>query len=348
MNRLETIQAGGGGLGGGVARLGLRVLSGPFWLAGRLRALLYTIGVRRTRRLPVPVLSVGNLAVGGTGKTPFVAWLAASLRARGHRPGILSRGYGKPAAGAGGLSDEGAVLRHILGDDVPIREQPDRFRGGRALLERHPDVDVLLLDDGFQQRRLARDLDVVLLDATCPFGYGHLLPRGRLRESPRALKRAGIVGITRSERSADDDLGLIRGLVAAHSGAPVLQIRTIPRGLVVHGREEAPETLAGRKVFATCGLGNPDAFLAFLGDLGAEVVGSRLLADHAALQESELPALLAEARQAGAELVVLTRKDAVKLARLPSGFAVLDIGIEFTHGEADFWEAVERVFADRA
>lgn len=348
MNRLETIQSGGGGVGGVVARLGLRALSGPYWLAGRLRALVYGVGIRRTRRLPVPVLAIGNIAVGGTGKTPFVAWLAAALRADGRHPGILSRGYGPRAPGAEGLSDEGAVLRHVLGGELPMREQPDRFQGGRALLGRHPEVDVLLLDDGFQQRRLAPDLQIVLLDATCPFGHGHLLPRGRLREGPRALRRADLVGITRGERLADDALGLIRGVVASYTDAPVFQVRTVPRALEVDGREEPASALQGRKVLAACGLGNPAAFLSFLEDCGATVVASRLFADHATILESEIPRLVAEAHTAGADWVVMTRKDAVKHATLPADVAVLDVGIEITHGEADLREAVARVLARRS
>ena len=341
MSRLETIQSGGGGMGGRAARVGLRVLSVAWGLAWRVKSLTYALGLRRPRRLPVPVISIGNLAVGGTGKTPFTAWLAGALADRGRRPGILSRGYGPPAADVSGLSDEGEVLRHRLGEAFPQVEMPDRWRGGQKLLAEHPDLDVILLDDGFQHRRLACDLDIVLLDATCPFGYGHLLPRGRLREPRKALARAGLIVLTRTERRASADLATIRGEVAAWSTAPVCQVATVPLGLEVDGEVLPPEALAGEKVFAVSGLGNPAAYEAFLVDLGAAVVGTHRLPDHASLTTDVLAELGEAAKAAGARWVVITRKDAVKIAELPPAVAVLDVDLEVKSGEGDLWAALD-------
>jgi len=339
---LNEIQAGRGGVLGGPARLLLRILSAGWWLGHHARRALYRLGLKRTRSLPVPVISVGNLAVGGTGKTPVTAWLAAGLRRSGHRPGILSRGYGPQAAGtASVLSDEGAVLQRYLGDEVPQVEDPDRHRGGQRLLAEHPEVDVLLLDDGFQHWQLARDLDVVLLDATRPFGYGHLLPRGLLREPPRALSRAGVVVVTRAERVDDAVLASIRTHVEDLSSAPLAVARSRPSGVEVGGMTHPPGWLAGRRVFAVCGIGNPQAFVAHLEDLGAAVVGTRFLADHAAPTAEAWDALRAEAWAAGAELLVTTRKDAVKLERLAEDVAVYEITTFVDEGEDALWGAVE-------
>jgi len=290
------------------------------------------------QHLDVPVISVGNLAVGGTGKTPFVAWLAQRLLVAGRRPGILARGYGGPVAG-GTLNDEGCVLAHVLGAAVPQGQGADRVRAGRVLRAEHPEVDVLLLDDGFQHRRLARDLDIVLLDAMEPFGQGHLLPRGRLRESPRALRRAGAVVLTRIERVSEEDVEAAAQRIGSLFNGPVARARTEPVPPAL--RDE----LGGARVLAVCGIGNPAAFLGTLADLGAEVVGRRILADHAALDEAGWLELAAQARARGAECVVTTRKDAVKVAALPPEVVVVDIETALVSGEADLWAAVVAALA---
>jgi tetraacyldisaccharide 4'-kinase len=336
---LETVQSGGGGPLGTVLRGGLTLLSWGFGLGVHARRALYATGLRRAEALPVPVVSVGNLAVGGTGKTPFVAWLARGLLARGHHPGILARGYG-PRAATGDLSDEGAVLRHLLGDAVPQVEDPRRVRGGARLLEAHPGTDALLLDDGFQHLALRRDLDIVLLDATNPLGYGRLLPRGRLREPPRALARAGVVVLTRIEQVPEDRVRAARTEVARHTDAPVVLCKTRPVGLEVAGRMEEPARLRGRRVFAACGVGSPRGFEATLCALGAEVLGRRFLADHAAVGEAGWAEIEAEAAAAGASEVVITRKDAVKRKALPPHVAVLDVEAEVVGGEEALWSAV--------
>ncbi|MHC5009923.1 MAG: tetraacyldisaccharide 4'-kinase [Planctomycetota bacterium] len=345
---LDGVQAGRSGIGAACARLGLRVLSFGWWAAWYAKRAAYAVRLRRRNALTVPVISIGNLAVGGTGKTPFTAWLAQGLLERGRKPGILSRGYGARAAaivrGEAPLSDEGAVLQHVLGGDVPQVEDPNRLHGGRELLRAHPGTDTLLLDDGFQHWALRRDLDIVLLDATRPFGYGHLLPRGRLREPARALARAGLVVVTRAERISAEDLAGIRATVARHTRAPVAVARTRATALARASGSRPPDALAGQSVFACCGIGNPAAFEAFLADLGANVVGSRILPDHAALDDDAVPALVEEAQDAGAAFVVITRKDAVKRLRWPDAIAVLDVETQIVEGEAALWDAVEAAY----
>ena len=339
--QLDEIQAGGGGAGGAVARLGLAVVSLGWRAAWIGRRALYATGLKDRTRLARPVVSVGNLVAGGTGKTPFVAWLAARLLEHGHHPGILARGYGAQAV-AGALSDEGAVLDRLLEGRVPQREDGDRRRGAAALLAAHPEVDVLLLDDGFQHWPIERDLDIVLIDATRPFGHGRLLPRGLLREPRSALGRAGVLVITRTERVPDTDA--LEAELARSSDAPVVLTRTRPSFLAVGDGREPLETLRGRPVGVACGIGNPGAFIRMLEeDLGAKVVFRRILPDHAAPDAATWQDILADARAAGSERVVITRKDAVKHASLPDDVAVLEIGLEVTRGEEALDEALGAV-----
>ncbi len=334
---LATIQAGGGGLLGGVARAALAAIAAPFGFVARRRLAAYDAGRRAPERLPVRVVCVGNLTAGGTGKTPVVAWLARRALAAGRRPAVLSRGYGARPPGSS-LSDEGLVLRALLGDAVPLHEEPDRVRGGRALLASHPEIDLVLLDDGFQHRRLARDVDVVLLDATNPFGYGHGLPRGLLREPVEGLGRAHAVVVTRAERASPADLAALDARVAALAPkALVARARTVPRALVraADGVETPPGALEGAAVFAWAGIGNPRAFEALLADLGARVVGRRFDRDHRAIGPGDVAAVARAARAAGASLVVVTRKDLVKLsalAPLPGEIVALDVELEVGPG----------------
>ncbi len=321
---LPAIQSGAPGFGAALARAGLRVAS-LGWIAGHAaRLAAVRTGILRAERLPVPVLSVGNLTAGGTGKTPFVAWIVQRLVEQGRRPGVLSRGYG-PRPDGSDVSDEGLVLRRLLGPDRPYVEDANRRRGGRRLLAEHPETDVLVLDDGFQHVRLARDLDIVLLDATNPFGYGHRLPRGLLREPPSALGRADVVVLTRAERVSTAEIAALEQRVAALTPALVAVARTRPVGLEVDGRPAALDALAGRVVHACSAIGNPAAFAATLEDLGARVVGRTELPDHARLSPARWQAVLAASRREAAELVVVTRKDAVKCDPLPPGVAVLDV-----------------------
>jgi tetraacyldisaccharide 4'-kinase len=335
---LRTIQAGGGGLVGALARAGLTVLEGAWAAAVASRSAAWALGLARARRLPVRVVSVGNLVAGGTGNTPFVAWLAGRALLAGRRPGVLSRGYGPRPPGSA-LSDEGTVLADLLGPGVPQVEDPDRRRGGERLLAVHRRTDLLLLDDGFQHRRLARDVDVVLLDATNPWGHGRLLPRGLLREPPAALGRAHAVVLTRTERvSADDVARLTREARAWAPSALAATARTVPRALVLADGSQRPlSNLSGRAVFAAAGIGNPAAFEAALRDLGARVVGRRFVRDHAMPSAADAARIDLEARRAGADAVLATRKDLVKWRALPvrpAGLLALDVALEVTDGEA--------------
>lgn len=298
------------GLGAALQRGGLRLASVPYGLAVRLRNRLYDRGWKRGHRMPIPVVSVGNLTLGGTGKTPCVEYVARFYRQQGRRVAILSRGYGS----TGGANDEALVLEENL-DDVPHLQGPDRVALARAAVE-ELESEVLVLDDGFQHRRLARDLDLVLLDATRPWGHGYLFPRGLLREPPSTLRRAGVVLLTRCDQATAAKIEHLRQAVARLApDVPVVEAVHRPTALVNSDRAEAPlEQLAGRPVAAFCGIGNPGAFRRTLEDLGARPDAFRTFSDHHPYTRADVEELSAWARRQPADgAIVTTQKDLVKL-----------------------------------
>ncbi len=260
----------------------------------------------------IPVISVGNLTAGGTGKTPMIAWLAGRL-GRVQPPirvAILSRGYRAPA---GGPNDEALELAAAL-PHVPHVQNPDRVAGVRAAIQQHAS-QLILLDDGFQHRRLARDLDIVLLDALDPFGGGHLLPRGLLREPPAGLCRADVVGLSRSDLVSGEARAAIRQRVAAWAPQALwLELAHGPQCLESTSQAPCPvAALAQQNVVAFCGIGNPDAFRRTLEQLGYQLVGFREFPDHHAYGRAELDELAEWAESCGAAAVVCTVKDLVKI-----------------------------------
>lgn len=344
----------------GLLRALLRLLAWGYGLGVGLRNLLYDrqFWMFKTVRLPVPVVSVGNIALGGTGKTPFVALLARRLRAGGRRPCILSRGYGsRPAAD---YNDEYLMLKELLPEVPHLVGRERLITGLQALLQFRPDV--LILDDGFQHRKLARDLDIVLVDALEPWGLGYLLPRGRLRERPRSLRRAHLICLTHSDLVTPERLEALREeLGRLAPGVPILEASHEPRGLrpaVAGGsagaggpwdRRQPAEALAGRRVAAFCGLASPESFLREVRRLGAEVVHRSLFPDHHRLSEEELERLFADARQAGADLLLCTHKDAVKLPRHlapPLPVLALEMELVILRGEEHLEEALRRLPAE--
>lgn len=301
---------------GGALEL-LRVPSALFAGLARLRAVGYERGWLPSTRVGVPVVSVGNVTAGGTGKTPCVAFVARELARRGWRAGILSRGYGA-ARGEGRENDEARWLARVLAGIERVQD-PDRVAGARALVARG--VDVIVLDDGFQHRRLARDLDLVLVDATRPWGLPPppeggapvraCLPRGFLREPPAALARADALVITRCDQVDARALDALRVeladcapgrpiLLAAHRAARLVDPDGVPLAL---------DELAGREVELVSALGNPEAFQRTVEGLGARVVRHRVFADHHAYSAADL-----EEASAPGRWLVTSEKDAVKLA----------------------------------
>ena len=313
-NPARAIISGRRGLAPALARAALRGLSWPYAAATAARNACYAAGLLRQHRAGVPVVSVGNITVGGTGKTPLVAWVVARLVELGRRPAVLIRGY-KAAAG---VSDEARVLEGLCNPSgqavqVSLIVNPDRLAGARQAVA--GGADVCVLDDGFQHRRLWRDLDMIALDATCPFGHEAVLPRGLLREPLTGLRRAGLIVITRCEQVSPDALQAIRRrLTDLAPQALVAESVMRPVGLLgPAGQSDPPAALHGKRVWAFCGLGNPAAFYATLRSLGADLAGQTTFDDHHAYTPRDLQRLASQARAAGAELLLTSAKDAVKL-----------------------------------
>jgi len=290
------------------------------------RNVLYDRGILGSRRLGVPVVSVGNITAGGTGKTPVVRWLAGRLRGGGMHPGVLLRGYQRDVLE---VSDEQAMLEGFLGAGpggaIVVHAQADRVAGGRGVLGEHPEVDVFVLDDGFQHRRLHRDFDLVLIDAVHPFGYGHVHPRGLLREPLRGLRRADAFILTRSDQVSGAARQETESVLRRHNpSAPIYRARHVQTGLrsAAAASSDEPdialERLAGTRFFAVAGIAAPRSLDRQLAAFGSAYRGHHWLDDHHAYQEDDVQEMRRQAREAQAEVIVVTEKDWAKLKRLPS------------------------------
>ncbi len=307
----------------------LRLGSWLYRLLATIHANSYAWGFARRRRLSCRVVSIGNVTVGGTGKTPMTIWLARWLSEQGWRVAVLSRGYGglttdKPqvvSTGDGPLQswtevgDEPYLMAQEL-RGVPILVGKDRYLSGEHA-RKHFGSQILVLDDGFQHHRLARDLDIVLVDATNPFGHGTLLPRGILREPLRALKRADAVILTRTELAPEALGGVTQTLRRWLHDQPIYQVTTQVSAL---GSEERlvgnnPICLRERRVVAFAGIGNPESFAATLTDLGCEIAALIVFPDHHPYTEHDWRVIIDVMDRYKAEGLVTTTKDRVRLAR---------------------------------
>jgi tetraacyldisaccharide 4'-kinase len=310
-----------------LGRFGLGLAALGYRAAVAARNAAFDRGMKASRRASVPVVSVGNVTLGGTGKTPMVEWLARWYRERGVRVCIISRGYGQDGA----INDEGLVLEENL-PDVPHLQDPDRVKLADVAVE-ELETELIILDDGFQHRRLARDLDVVLLDALDPFGLGRLFPRGLLREPVRSLRRCDVVILSRADLVSDDRRREIHDEVRRQAGSvPVLDARHAPRDLIDgDGEASRLDGLSGARVAAFCGIGNPEGFRRTLAGLCGEVVGFRIFPDHHPYEADDVASLERWADDLGVDLVLTTQKDLVKLRTSTLGGArlrALRIGLE--------------------
>lgn len=304
-----------------------RPLSPAYSTLMKVRAWAYMNGYLATRRLSCPVISIGNLSLGGTGKTPHVLAIANWLKNRKIRPAVVSRGYGG-RAGRGPLvvsdgtnvlvshrdaGDEPVMMAEAL-SDIPIVVGSDRYASGRLAIERFG-TQAVVLDDGFQHMALFRDIDLVLLPAVNFFGTRWVFPGGDLREPVSALTRATAILLTRAEAlsSADQEIGR-RELQTMVAGRPVFlsEMRTT-RFISVKGEVKAPEMLAGEPLFAFCALAGPEFFFAILEELDTDLRGKVALPDHYLYKKDDLSKLMAQAGKQGAKALVTTHKDRVKI-----------------------------------
>jgi len=331
-------------------------LSLVYGAVARLRALGYRKKIFRQRRLDGVVISVGNLTVGGTGKTPMVLWIAERLLAEGKSVAILTRGYrgksvirepGKSGASGGSeifsTSDEVQLLKSRVGEHVMFGVGPDRYRNGVVLAGRG--VKWFILDDGFQHLQLARDVNIVLIDASKPFGGGHLLPAGRLREPRSALKRADLIVITRSSHAP-----AIESVVRHYSDAPIFYAHTKLDS--VHSRLQPQLTLAeacGKAFFVFCGIGNPGAFVEDLREWGFKIVGQKFFRDHHRYSPGDMAEIEKEARKAGATGLICTEKDSFNLSETLPSMDVWVCAISLHVDEGDkLWRGIMTEVQSRA
>jgi tetraacyldisaccharide 4'-kinase len=319
-----------------VLRSALGVAERPYGWAVQRRNARFDRGAVQPARFDAPLISVGNLTVGGTGKTPFVCWLAKWFLARGMPVTLISRGYG----GQNGRPNDEALELAARLPGVPHLQNPDRVAAARQALAANP-RQALVLDDAFQHRRIARDLDIVLLDALEPFGYDRLLPRGLLREPVSGLARAQVVALSRADAVSELRRREIEARVRSLAPQAIwLELTHQPTGLVSHaGGIEDLTAWRGRQVAAFCGIGNPAGFRHTLASCGLTMSEFRELPDHYAYPPAavnELSAWAKNALAAGAEAVICTRKDLVKLpheslAGLP--LFALDVRLQILAGQ---------------
>jgi len=340
---LELVSGRKRGVSASLKRAALLAASWPYGWAMFLRNRLYDWGWKRSHSAAVPVVSVGNLTVGGTGKTPCVEYVASFYRDLNVQVAILSRGYGA----ASGPNDEALLLEENL-PDVPHLQGADRVALAETAVA-ELESELLLLDDGFQHRRLTRAFDLVLIDATQPWGFGHVLPRGLLRESPLSLRRAQAILLTRCDAVSDAALAELRRQVAGIAPKVPL-IESVHRPLAwvnSEGRKRPLDEFRGRTALAFSGIGNPDSFRHTLRQLGVAAMDFRKFPDHYANRRADVEELERWADAAPVDALLLTtQKDLVKLriAHLAGReLWALRIGLAIRKGEPELHELLNHV-----
>ncbi len=294
----------------------------------RIRAGLYWIGILKTNRLPRPVVSIGNITVGGTGKTPITAFIARMLIQQGYRVAVLSRGYGGSLEGECVVVSDGVTVMlgpdecgdepYLLATTVPglmVVIGTDRYAAGQLAMQQLA-PDIFLLDDGFQHLRLWRDLNILLLDCTRPLGNGWALPAGLLREPASATDRADLIIMTRFPEGTS---------IARIPGKPTFAAsHRLVDALPLRGGEPFPfPALTGYRFLAFAGIAQPDSFFSGLRDKGLTIVQTLHFPDHAGYDHARLEEIAAAMQSSGAEYAITTEKDGVKLKRLAPDIAAV-------------------------
>lgn len=326
-------------------RIPLVPLSWAYAAVVVLRNRRYDRFINSAVRVGVPVISVGNITVGGTGKTPMVVEVVRTLRGASHAPAIVTRGYGA----IGGATPDEVAEFNIAAPDVPVVINADRVAGVREARVVFG-CNCAVLDDGFQHRRIDRDLDIVLVDALDPWGGGFVLPAGRLREPLSGLIRAKLLVITRANQADPAAVNEIqRRLHSLAPGATVFRSAVEPIAVVAaDGESEPVESLAFRSVLPVCGVGNPRSFLGMVAEHAGHVGPPSVFRDHHNYDRSDVGRLMDAARREGADVVLTTRKDWVKLHPLwphedgAPQLLRLDTRIRFLDGRDAFDETILR------
>ena len=309
-----------------------------------LRNIGYNFKILRSYKVAAPVISIGNITAGGTGKTPIVMWLCKLLENREIKAAVISRGY---KSQAGSLGDEAAMMiKNCPQTKVIINS--NRVCGAQKAIEEY-DCKMIVLDDAFQHRRLRRDLDIVAVDATCPFGFGKMLPSGLLREMPSNLKRAHAAIITRTDQCDENAIEKIEEIISAQN-PDILIARSIHKLVSAKMMKDVTIELSDlleRKVFAFCGIGNPESFCNGLKKTGLDIVGSKFFNDHEDYTKESLRNVATLAKESGADILLTTQKDWVKIALLAREvsqieFAYIAIELEITSNKEKLTKLIDK------
>ena len=332
-------------------RIFLSILSGIsfFYSAGvSIRNLFYDTGIFKVRRLGCPVISIGNITAGGTGKTPTAIMVAGLLQRHGFKPAVLSRGYGGTRKGINVVSDGRSILSNPeeAGDEpfliartlanVPVVTNPDRFAAGTLALATLG-IDIIVLDDGFQHRPLYRDINIALLDSERPFGNGCLIPRGSLREMPSSLSRADLIILTRSGPAAEESEQRLKD---AFPGKAVMRARHEADCVVQVGSGDTHPLsfIAGKKIAAFCGIAQPGSFRELILKAGGDIVFFKEYEDHQKYGLADVNYLKQQAGRASAQAIITTEKDSIKLENMDfPGLFALRIAVKVENPEFPEW-----------
>jgi tetraacyldisaccharide 4'-kinase len=336
------------------AIVALSPLSGLYGVAMKARRALYERGLFHVHKIGAPVISVGNLTTGGTGKTPLVEWIARAQAQQQKRVCILTRGYGRQHPGSRVLVSNGAeifadardagdeplLLAESLKGEAAVICDADRVAAARWAIERLA-AELFVLDDGFQHLRLARDFNIIAIDATNPWGNRRLLPAGNLRESPDQLVRADCIVITRADDRAQTE-ALKSEIERLSKGRPVFLSRMKIDGWRNLSGSPSTDELKSAPVAAFCGVGNPESFFAQLRRDGYTLCHTRVFPDHHYYTHEEINTLISQSSQRGAHALLTTAKDEVKLRSLRCEMAcyVVDVAIEI-EGESEFLDLID-------
>ena len=323
----------------------------PYLAVLNTRNTLYKKGIVRSSRLPVKVISIGNITTGGTGKTPLVEFSVKYLSGSGRKVAVLSRGYGGDNSSQEGdeiVNDECLTLIENL-RDVPVLAGRDRVKSGEKAINDFG-VNCVVLDDGFQHLRLKRDLDVVVIDALNPFGGENLIPRGSLREPLQNLERADLFIISHCDQGNEQIIrSIYKKLDQINHSASVCESihRPVHFDTIADGSILELEWLKGKRVYALSAIGNPESFSNTLKGLGADLIKHRVFQDHHVYTEEEIEDVISAAQLLGADAIVVTQKDIVKIRKMNiknANILSLRIEIEITRGVDLYKAAIDRVF----
>jgi len=334
----------------------------------RLRNILYDLNIFKSRRLPNPVISVGNIQMGGTGKTPITIEIIKELQKSGYRIGVLSRGYKRKAIGQVILNDKdknedlempaligdepSLIIRHLKNGFLGIDK--NRFSAARNILQKD-NVDFFILDDGFQHRKLHRDLDICLIDTSCWQNHPYLFPYSNLRDSKSSLKRADILILTKYSDESLESAQLKSHLQMKYK-IPVLTANILVSRIYdcKNNRIINPADLVGKKVAAFCGIAGPKSFFRMIEEEGIRIIYKKAYPDHYGYQEKDIQFIIEKAKTSGAQRLLTTEKDSVKLSKYLSwfferGLSLYVIGIKIRINDIDYlMRKIYEIIEDRS